>query len=167
MAINKQSKEYKKVHEEDIDEDDDECEDDDEEDDDEEDDDEDEDDEDEEDEEEDDEDEDEDDEEDEKEECECKNYINNEDEKYKCVSDNIVYNNNFNKFQDEDDENTNNMIYLIVKPKNNIIQNSINLKKHPIQKKNYKFYNRYSTIEKKFFDILPENDKNEIINTIK
>jgi ATP-dependent Lon protease len=164
MAINKQGKEYKKIRKEDIDEDDDECEDDDEEDDDEEDDDEDEDDEDEEDEEEDDEDEDEDDEEDEKEECECKNYINNEDEKYKCVSDNIVYNNNFNKFQDEDDENTNNMIYLIVKPKNNIIQNSINLKKHPIQKKNYKFYNRYSTIEKKFFDILPENDKNEIIN---
>jgi len=81
------------------------------------------------------------------------------------ISDNtVLYNNNFNKFQDEHDENTNNMIYFIVNPKNSIRKSSLNLKNNPIKKKVYKFYNRYSTIEKKFFDILSENDKNEIVN---
>ncbi len=78
---------------------------------------------------------------------------------------NTLYNNNnFNKFQDELDDKNNNMIYLILNNNNNPRQSSLNLKKHPINKKVYKFYNRYNTIEKKFFDILPENDKINLVN---
>lgn len=78
---------------------------------------------------------------------------------------NTLYNNNnFNKFQDELDDKNNNMIYLILNNNNNPRQSSLNLRKHPINKKVYKFYNRYNTIEKKFFDILPENDKINLVN---
>ena len=83
---------------------------------------------------------------------------------------NEEYNNNFNKFQDDDN---NQMIYLIlntnkkndtnnkcVKSKSN---NGLNLNKHPINKKIYKFYNKYSINEKKYFDILSEEEKTKLI----
>jgi len=80
---------------------------------------------------------------------------------------NTVYN-NFNKLQDEYDEKKGNMIYLILNnPKNNIrcrSGTSLNLKKHPINKKVYKFYNRYNSEEKRYFDILSETDKNNLVS---
>ena len=79
---------------------------------------------------------------------------------------NIINNyNNFNKLQDEYDEKNDNMVYLILNPKKNIRKiPSVNLKKHPINKKVYKFYNRYNSDEKKYFDILPESDKMNLVN---
>ena len=79
---------------------------------------------------------------------------------------NIINNyNNFNKLQDEYDEKNGNMVYLILNPKKNIRNiPSVNLKKHPINKKVYKFYNRYNSDEKKYFDILPESDKMNLVN---
>ena len=80
---------------------------------------------------------------------------------------NTVFNyNNFNKLQDEYEEKKNNMVYLILNHTKNIRKASLNLnlKKHPINKKVYKFYNRYNGDEKKYFDILPESDKNNLVN---
>ena len=103
------------------------------------------------------------------EESDCtQEYVINKDINYEL--NNEEYNNNFNKFQDDDN---NQMIYLIlntnkkndtnnkcVKSKSN---NGLNLNKHPINKKIYKFYNKYSINEKKYFDILSEEEKTKLI----
>jgi ATP-dependent Lon protease len=92
-------------------------------------------------------------------------YIINKDIKYELKNE--EYNNNFNKFQEE---NNNQMIYLILNANNNKksdsknkCNNGLNLTKHPINKKTYKFYNKYSINEKKYFDILSEEDKAKLI----
>ena len=89
--------------------------------------------------------------------------------------------NYFNKYQEE---NNNQMIYLILntnagnsrnarnsgnagnsandnKAKN---KNVLNLSKHPINKKTYRFYNKYSSVEKKYFDVLSDADKTKLID---
>ena len=105
------------------------------------------------------------------EESDCtQEYVINKDINYEL--NNEEYNNNFNKFQDDDN---NQMIYLIlntnkkndtnnkcVKSKSN---NGLNLNKHPINKKIYKFYNKYSINEKKYFDILSEEEKTKLIES--
>ena len=93
-------------------------------------------------------------------------YIINKDIKYELKNEEYN-NNNFNKFQEE---NNNQMIYLILNANNNKksdsknkCNNGLNLTKHPINKKTYKFYNKYSINEKKYFDILSEEDKAKLI----
>jgi len=78
--------------------------------------------------------------------------------------------NYFNKYQEE---HNNQMIYLILntnaknsgndnKAKRN--NNGLNLSKHPINKKTYRFYNKYSSVEKKYFDVLSDADKTMLID---
>jgi ATP-dependent Lon protease len=72
--------------------------------------------------------------------------------------------NYFNKYQEE---HNNQMIYLILNTNNtsntsnkNKARNSVlKLSKHPINKKTYRFYNKYSSVEKKYFDVLSDADK--------
>jgi ATP-dependent Lon protease len=79
--------------------------------------------------------------------------------------------NYFNKYQEE---HNNQMIYLILntnaknsgndnKAKRN--NNALNLSKHPINKKTYRFYNKYSSVEKKYFDVLSDADKTKLIDS--
>lgn len=83
--------------------------------------------------------------------------------------------NYFNKYQEE---HNNQMIYLILNTngntgisgtannKNNAkrTNNSLNLSKHPINKKLYRFYNKYNSVEKKYFDVLSDADKTKLID---
>jgi hypothetical protein len=75
--------------------------------------------------------------------------------------------NYFNKYQEE---NNNQMIYLILNTNagndNNTKRNRnvLNLSKHPINKKTYRFYNKYSSVEKKYFDVLSDADKTKLID---
>jgi len=43
-------------------------------------------------------------------------------------------------------------------------KNVLNLSKHPINKKTYRFYNKYSSAEKKYFDVLSDADKTKLID---
>ena len=87
--------------------------------------------------------------------------------------------NYFNKYQEE---NNNQMIYLILNTNNRNARNAgnagnkgnvgnakrnnnpLNLSKHPINKNTYRFYNKYSSVEKKYFDVLSDVDKTKLID---
>ena len=101
----------------------------------------------------------------------CQNEIINDNP---ANQDNPAYQDNpdnyFNKYQEE---NNNQMIYLILntnaknaKNARNAKRNNnvLNLNKHPINKKTYRFYNKYSSVEKKYFDVLSDADKTKLID---
>ena len=81
--------------------------------------------------------------------------------------------NYFNKYQEE---HNNQMIYLILNTNNtnntsntsnkNKAKNSVfKLSKNPINKKTYRFYNKYSSVEKKYFDVLSDTDKAKLTDS--
>ena len=95
---------------------------------------------------------------------ETEEYIINKDCQNEIINDNP--DNYFNKYQEEHNQ----MIYVILntnarndnKTKRN--NNVLNLCKHLINKKTYRFYNKYSSVEKKYFDVISDADKTKLID---
>ena len=117
------------------------------------------------------------------EDIDCDNVCFNKDCQNEIINDNPDNQDNpdnyFNKYQEE---NNNQMIYLILNTNNRNARNAgnagnkgnvgnakrnnnpLNLSKHPINKNTYRFYNKYSSVEKKYFDVLSDADKTKLID---